>query len=174
MAHIYTGDTLCRMHRPDEAWPFYKSGFEVGPNELSLVALALQCLHDEKKLKAHEDELRDVAARHEGSWIAYLAIDTLQNEEKNHGVDPKYRPRGYNEGPRTGHEEDDDDDDDAPTATASGSASASASASAPATTDATGTADATAEGGPDDDDATAPAKSAVKQIKGKPTANRRR
>jgi hypothetical protein len=100
MAHIYTGDTVCRLHRSAEAWPYYKAGFDLGPNELSLIALALQCLHDEKELLAHEDDLRALAAAHEGSWIAYLAIDTLQNHEKNSGVDPKYRPRGYNEGPK--------------------------------------------------------------------------
>lgn len=100
MAHIYTGDTVCRLHRSAEAWPYYKAGFDLGPNELSLIALALQCLHDEKELLSHEEELRALAAAHEGSWIAYLAIDTLQNHEKNNGVDPKYRPRGYNEGPK--------------------------------------------------------------------------
>lgn len=100
MAHIYTGDTVCRLHRAAEAWPYYKAGFDLGPNELSLIALALQCLYDEKELLPHEEELRALAAAHEGSWIAYLAIDTLQNHEKNSGVDPKYRPRGYNEGPK--------------------------------------------------------------------------
>jgi len=100
MAHIYTGDTLCRMHKAAEAWPHYKKGFNLGPNDLSLIALALQCLYDEKVLLEHEDELREIAAEHEGSWIAYLALDTLNNHEKNKGVDPKYRPRGYNEGPK--------------------------------------------------------------------------
>lgn len=100
MAHIYSGDALCRMHRADEAWAYYKEGFSLGPNELSLIALALQCMYDEKILTAHEAELRALAAEHEGSWIAYLAVDTLQNNEKNKGVDPKYRPRGYNEGPK--------------------------------------------------------------------------
>jgi hypothetical protein len=100
MAYIYTGDTLCRLHRSAEAWPYYEKGFDEGPNELSLIALALGCLHDEKELMSHEDALRALAAAHEGSWIAYLAIDTLQNHEKNNGVDPKYRPRGYNEGPK--------------------------------------------------------------------------
>jgi hypothetical protein len=100
MAHIYTGDTLCRMHKAVEAWPYYQKGFDKGPNDQSLIALALQCLYDEKELMQHETELRAVAAAHEGSWIAYLAIDTLNNHEKNKGVDPKYRPRGYNEGPK--------------------------------------------------------------------------
>ena len=100
MAHVYTGDTLCRMNRAAEAWPHYKDGFEKGPNELSLIALALQCLYDEKELMNHEDELRNLARDNEGTWIAYLAIDTLNNHEKNKGVDPKYRPRGYNEGPK--------------------------------------------------------------------------
>lgn len=100
MAHIYTGDTLCRLHRAKEAWPHYKEGFAIGPNEQSLISLALQCLYDEKELYAHDKELRDLADAHPGSWIAYLAIDTLDNSEKHHGVDPKYRPRGYNEGPK--------------------------------------------------------------------------
>ncbi|MBK8254505.1 MAG: tetratricopeptide repeat protein [Polyangiaceae bacterium] len=100
MAHIYTGDTLCRLHRPTEAWPHYKEGFAIGPNEQSLISLALQCLWDEKVLKEYEKELRELADAHPGSWIAYLAIDTLDNGEKHNGVDPKYRPRGYNEGPK--------------------------------------------------------------------------
>jgi hypothetical protein len=111
MAHVYTGDTLCRMHKPDEAWPYYAKGFDLGPNELSLIALALQCLWDEKHLAKHEDELRQLALDHPGSWIAYLAIDTLENGEKNKGVDPKYRPRGYNEGPRDKEEEDEAEDE---------------------------------------------------------------
>jgi hypothetical protein len=100
MAHVYTGDTLCRMHRPDEAWPYYKQGFDVGPNEMSLIALGLQCLYDEKKLYTYEDDLRELAQKHRDSWIAYLANDTLSNSETHKGVDPKYRPRGYNEGPK--------------------------------------------------------------------------
>jgi hypothetical protein len=100
MAHVYTGDTLCRLHRAAEAWTYYDAGFAVGPNELSLIALGLQCLYDEKELTTHDKELRALADAHPGSWIAYLAIDTLQNYEKNKGVDPKYRPRGYNEGPK--------------------------------------------------------------------------
>jgi hypothetical protein len=100
MAHIYTGDTLCRLHRAEEAWPHYVEGFNLDPNGMSLISLALQCLYDEKALMAHEDELRSIAAAHEGSWIAYLATDTLANHEKNKGVDPKHRPRGYNEGPK--------------------------------------------------------------------------
>jgi hypothetical protein len=100
MAAIYTGDTLCRMHRAPEAWPHYAAGFELGPNDRSLIALALQCMFDEGILMEHEDELRTIADRHDGSWIRYLAHDTLDNHEKHNGVDPQYRPRGYNEGPK--------------------------------------------------------------------------
>ena len=100
MAHIYTGDTLCRMHRAKEAWPHYAEGFTKGPNEKSLISLALQCMYDEKVLMDFEEELRAIAAEHPGSWIAFLAVDTLDNHEKNKGVDPQYRPRGYNEGPK--------------------------------------------------------------------------
>ncbi len=100
MAHIYTGDTLCRMHRAEEAWPLYAKGFDLGPNEPGLIALALQCLWDEKKLADHADDIRAIAAEHPGSWIAYLGVDILDNGEKHGGVDPKYRPRSYNEGPK--------------------------------------------------------------------------
>lgn len=99
MAHIYTGDTLCRMDRAEEAWPYYAEGFAVGPNEKSLISLALQCMYDKKILLTHEQELRDIAAKPTGNtWIAYLVTDTLANHEKHKGVDPQYRPRGYNEG----------------------------------------------------------------------------
>ncbi len=99
MAHIYTGDTLCRMDRAEEAWPYYAEGFTIGPNEKSLISLALQCMYDKKVLLAHEEELRAIAAKPTGNtWIAYLVTDTLANHEKNKGVDPQYRPRGYNEG----------------------------------------------------------------------------
>jgi len=99
MAHIYTGDTLCRLGRAEEAWPHYAQGFELGPNDKSLISLALQCMYDKKILLLHEEELRAIAAKPTGNtWIAYLVTDTLANHEKNKGVDPQYRPRGYNEG----------------------------------------------------------------------------
>ncbi len=100
MASIYTGDTLCRMHRAHEAWPYYAKGFDLGPNDRSLIALALQCMYDEKTLLDYETELREIADRHDGSWIRYLGHDTLDNHERHGGVDPQYRPRGYNEGPK--------------------------------------------------------------------------
>jgi hypothetical protein len=100
MAHIYLGDTLCRLHRPDEAWPHYRNGFLLAPGDPNLIALALQCLWDEGALEKHRAELEQAADANPGSWLAYLAHDTLNNGEKNKGVDPKYRPRGYNEGPK--------------------------------------------------------------------------
>ncbi len=100
MAHVYTGDTLCRMHRPDDAWPYYERGFAIGPNERSLISLGLQCLYDEGGLLKHDQALRQLAEEHPGSWLAYLAIDTLDNHETHKGVDPEYRPRGYNQGPK--------------------------------------------------------------------------
>ncbi len=100
MAHVYTGDTLCRMHRPDEAWPHYRSGFDLGPNERSLIALALQCLWDEERIPTYEEGLRALATKHPGSWVEFLVNDVLRDGEKHQGVQPKYRPRGYNEGPR--------------------------------------------------------------------------
>ncbi len=117
MAHVYLGDTLCRMHRPLEAWPHYAQGFKMAQNDPNLLSLGLQCLWDEavpapdpkgepdqpatvRAFHRYEDELRQMADARPGSWLAYLVNDTIANGEKNAGVDPKYRPRGYNEGPK--------------------------------------------------------------------------
>jgi hypothetical protein len=113
MAHIYTGDTLCRMGRPDEAWEHYKTGFEKGPNDKSLISLALQCLWDHGKLKEHEAELRELEAKHERSWLAWLIYDTLLNGDKNNGVSREYRPRSYNEAATKEGEEGDGEDESA-------------------------------------------------------------
>lgn len=101
MAHIYQGDTLCRLRRTDEAWPFFVTGFELGPNDPNLIALALQCMWNEKALgAARQQQLSGLARAHPGTWLSYLANDIVSNGVKYGGVDPKYRPRGYNEGPR--------------------------------------------------------------------------
>jgi hypothetical protein len=100
MANIYMGDTLCRMHRVQEAWPYYKHGFELAPGDPNLVALALQCIWDEKYYPKVEDELAGMGAKNPGSWLDYLQRDLAEHGEENNGVDPKYRPRSYNEGPK--------------------------------------------------------------------------
>ncbi len=103
MANVYLGDTLCRLHRPDEAWPHYKRGFELAPNEENLIALGIQCLWDEKRLQGNtvmREGLEQMAEKYPKSWLAYLARDTLDNGEAHGGVDPQYRPRGYNQGPK--------------------------------------------------------------------------
>ncbi len=103
MASVYMGDTLCRMHRAPEAVPHYLNGFAIGSNELSLIALGLQCLWDEKQLADRSTvrgQLQDLADDYPGSWLKYLVDDTLLNGKENKGVSPKYRPRGYNEGPK--------------------------------------------------------------------------
>ncbi|MEO8877407.1 MAG: tetratricopeptide repeat protein [Polyangiaceae bacterium] len=103
MASVYLGDTLCRMHRAPEAWPYYQRGFELAPNDQNLVALGVQCLWDEKAMGEGTDVragLEALAEAHPGSWVAYLARDTIDNGDEHSGVDPKYRPRGYNEGPK--------------------------------------------------------------------------
>jgi hypothetical protein len=103
MASVYMGDTLCRMHRAPEAVPHYLRGFALGPNDMSLVALGLQCLWDENQLGEESplrSSLQEVADRAPGSWLKYLVDDTFANGDEYHGVNPKYRPRGYNEGPK--------------------------------------------------------------------------
>jgi hypothetical protein len=101
MAHIYLGDTLCRMHRAGEAWKSYVRGFELGPNDPNLIGLALQCLWDEKAIEAHQDELLAAADAHPGSWLAYLATDIVYNGKQYDGVQKKYRPRSYDGGPKS-------------------------------------------------------------------------
>ena len=103
MANIYYGDTLCRLHRVEEAWPHYKRGLVLAAADPNLVALGLQCLWDEKAFvsgSAKRDDLEQMARLHPGSWLEYLGNDLLRNGEQHKGVDPKYRPRGYNEGPK--------------------------------------------------------------------------
>jgi hypothetical protein len=105
MASIYLGDTLCRLHRAPEAWPHYQRGFELAPNDVNLVALALQCLWDEKMLEEGapvRKELDEIKDKHPGSWVEFLGRDILEKGTEHNGVDPKYRPRGYNEGPKDG------------------------------------------------------------------------
>ncbi|WP_394823986.1 hypothetical protein [Pendulispora albinea] len=103
MANVYLGDTLCRMHRAEEGWPYYKRGFQLAPNDQNLIALAVQCLWDEKKLQTESlvrTELEELAQAFPGTWLAYLARDTIDNGDSHDGVDPQYRPRGYNQGPK--------------------------------------------------------------------------
>lgn len=103
MASVYLGDTLCRLHRAPEAIPHYLRGFDLGPNDQNLIALGVGCLWDEKMLAAdspHRQALQALGDKHPGSWLKYIVDDTLANGDKYNGVNPKYRPRGYNEGPK--------------------------------------------------------------------------
>jgi hypothetical protein len=103
MASVYEGDTLCRLHRAPEAVPHYLRGFDLGYNDQSLIALGMQCLWDEKQLLPDSPvrgQLQDLGDKYPGSWLKYLVDDTLESGADNNGVNPKYRPRGYNEGPK--------------------------------------------------------------------------
>ncbi|MDP9001265.1 MAG: tetratricopeptide repeat protein [Myxococcota bacterium] len=103
MANVYQGDTLCRLHRAAEALPHYLRGFSLGPNDMSLIGLGLQCLWDEHQLDDDSfarTQLQALADQYPGSWLKYIVDDTFGNGDEYHGVNPKYRPRGYNEGPK--------------------------------------------------------------------------
>jgi tetratricopeptide (TPR) repeat protein len=110
MASVYMGDTLCRLHRAEEAWPYYERGFILAENDPNLLSLGLQCMWEEyvvgddgqtvRSFKKHEAVLVKMADDHPGSWLAYLAKDMAYSGDKHDGVDPKYRPRGYNQGPK--------------------------------------------------------------------------
>ncbi|HKO49060.1 MAG TPA: tetratricopeptide repeat protein [Polyangiaceae bacterium] len=100
MAHVYYGDTLCRLKRAEQAWQHYMRGFQLAPNDLNLIALGLQCAWEEKIVEAHKDELLAAAEAHPGSWLAFLGSDLVYNGGANGGVQKKYRPRAYDEGPK--------------------------------------------------------------------------
>jgi hypothetical protein len=103
MANVYLGDALCRLHRPLEAWPYYREGFSRGPNDKALVALGLQCLWDEKVVGPESlvrAQLETTMAANPGSWLENLGHDLFTNGERFEGVDPKNRPRSYNDGPK--------------------------------------------------------------------------
>lgn len=100
MAHVYYGDTLCRMKRAAEAWPHYRRGFELAPNDPNLISLALQCLWDQKSIEPFREPLLELSEKHPGTWLAYLATDIVYNGETHGGVQKKYRPRSYDEGPK--------------------------------------------------------------------------
>jgi hypothetical protein len=117
MAHIYYGDTLCRLAsvpeppspkpdaderraRAERAMPHYMKGFSLAPNDPNLIALALQCMWEEKIMLPHRDELSALSEQHPGSWLSFLVGDMLENGERNGGVAKKYRPRSYDEGPK--------------------------------------------------------------------------
>jgi tetratricopeptide (TPR) repeat protein len=100
MAHVYYGDTLCRLKRAELAWPHYLRGFELAPNDLNLIALGLQCAWEEKIIDKHKDEILALSEKHPGSWLAFLGSDLVYNGVANGGVQKKYRPRAYDEGPK--------------------------------------------------------------------------
>jgi tetratricopeptide (TPR) repeat protein len=102
MAHVYYGDTLCRLKRTNDAWPHYKRGLELAPNDPNLIALSLQCLWDQNAIESRKDELIELSQRHPGSWLAFLASDIVWYGKQHGGVQKKYRPRSYDEGPKKG------------------------------------------------------------------------
>jgi len=89
------------MKKPDAAWPHYKAGFELAPNDSNLIALGLQCLWDQKGVESRTSELLELSSRHAGSWLALLATELVYYGKEHNGVQPKYRPRSYNEGPKS-------------------------------------------------------------------------
>ncbi len=100
MAHIYYGDTLCRLNRPRAAWPHYERGFTLAPNDPNLIALSLQCLWDHGGMDPHKERLLELVDANRGSWLAYLGSEIVYRGEQHGGVEKKYRPRGYDEGPK--------------------------------------------------------------------------
>ncbi|MBN2191694.1 MAG: tetratricopeptide repeat protein [Polyangiaceae bacterium] len=102
MAHVYLGDTLCRLDRTDEAWPHYVRGFELANNDSNLIALGYQCLWDHGAIERRRDDILALGAKkeHQGSWLAWLGSEVVYNGKEHGGVPAKYRPRGYDQGPK--------------------------------------------------------------------------
>lgn len=108
MAHVYLGDAICRQHRPLDAWPHYETGFVMAKDDPNLLALGIQCLWDEevddgeggrmKAFRKYEAQLLEMGDKHPGSWLAYHVRDVAEHGDEHNGIDPKYRPAGYNEG----------------------------------------------------------------------------
>jgi tetratricopeptide (TPR) repeat protein len=101
MANVYYGDTLCRMKKPELAWPHYRKGFELSPNDPNLIALGLQCMWDQNAVENRKAELLEIAGHHPGSWLSLLSTELVYYGKENNGVQQKYRPRSYNEGPKS-------------------------------------------------------------------------
>lgn len=101
MAHVYHADTLCRLGRADEAWRYYVSGWTLAPNEKSLVALGLQCLWDKKQFERRREDLLELGEQHPDSWLDFLVREVLRHGNEHGGVRPEYRPRAYDQGPKT-------------------------------------------------------------------------
>ncbi len=97
MASVYFADALCRSGRPAAAWRHYLRGFELGPNQKSLIALGLQCLWDTGMIPKRDEALRELAAKHPGSWLSYLVLEVLERGAQHGGVPPEHRPRGYDQ-----------------------------------------------------------------------------
>lgn len=106
LAQIYQGDVLCRLARINEAWAHYRLGFRLSPNDKGLIALSLQCLWEDEStgakgsaIQARREELLTLASEHKGTWLDYLAKETVYRGKDHGGVEQQYRPRSYNAGP---------------------------------------------------------------------------
>ena len=51
-----------------------------------------------RAFRKYETELLAMADKYPGSWLAYHVHDMVEHGDEHHGIDPKYRPAGYNEG----------------------------------------------------------------------------
>ncbi len=101
MAHVYTGDTLCRMHNAARGVGVLPRRLRPRPQRSEPDRAGAPVPLRREGAHPHEDELRAHRRRStRGRGSRTSATDTLANYEKNKGVDPKYRPRGYNEGPK--------------------------------------------------------------------------
>ena len=101
----YVNGDRIELTRNDNYWgdkPAYeKVTFRIIKNEAARVAALLSGDVDAIEQPPTADLARLKSdPKFSGSWLEFLANDVIDHGEEHNGVDPKYRPRGYNEGPK--------------------------------------------------------------------------
>jgi hypothetical protein len=101
MAHVYLGTPLpTRSHRRGLA-PL-RARLRAGPERLQPDRPGPAVPLDHGAVERRRDEILALAtkAEHSGSWLAYLGTEVVYNGQEHGGVPAKYRPRGYDQGPK--------------------------------------------------------------------------
>ncbi|MBK7583153.1 MAG: hypothetical protein IPI67_23510 [Myxococcales bacterium] len=100
MAHVYYGDTLCRMNKPEDALPHYVTGFELGPKRSQPDCAGHAVFVGPQGDRGSPRRAARSGGETPGSWLNYFAIEIVYRGEEHKGIEKKYRPRGYDEGPK--------------------------------------------------------------------------
>ncbi len=99
MAHVYLGDTLCRMGELDAAKSPYLRGLSAAPNSKALTSLAVQCIWDHGVYEDYRSSLHEIADGLPESWLYFFLIELDRNGKEHGGLDVSYRSLGYDRAP---------------------------------------------------------------------------